>query len=127
VRPIWCAGTSAPKPATYCGWRKPPTCRAVKGSCIYGLTLASYSGAAQLSVARGSALTVTPARSVNRPPVEKEPLARILGQLARIGGNLNQVAQAVNMSTADAAEIPAAVRKVRAMAQVVMEALGRRT
>jgi Bacterial mobilisation protein (MobC) len=73
----------------------------------YGLTLASHSRAAQLSVARGSALTVTPARSVNRPPVEKEALARILGQLRKIGGNLNQVARAVNMSTADAAEIAA--------------------
>ncbi len=92
----------------------------------YGLALASFSRAAQLSVARGQGrLTVTPVRSVRRPSVEKEQLARVLGQLGKIGSNLNQVAKAMHKDGADIADIMEAVAEVRETSRAVMQAMGR--
>jgi hypothetical protein len=82
-----------------------------------GLTLSSY-GRAQM-------LGAPAPRSVRRPPFEKELLAKVLGQLGRIGGNLNQVAKAVNTTGAEEEEVRAVVAEVRAAAQEIMRALGR--
>ncbi len=92
----------------------------------YGLTPASFSRTAQLSVARGEArLSAAPARSVRRPPVEKEQLARVLGQLGKIGSNLNQVAKAANMNKAELAEFMEVLAEVREASRAVMHAMGR--
>ena len=83
-----------------------------------GLTLSSY-GRAQM-------LSALPPRSVRRPPVEKELLAKVLGQLGKAGSNLNQVARAANLGKDEFEEVQAAIAEVRLAAHAVMQALGRR-
>jgi hypothetical protein len=82
-----------------------------------GLTLSSY-GRAQM-------LSALPVRSVRRPPIEKELLARVLGQLGKAGSNLNQVARSANIGKDDREDARAAIAEVRLAAHAVMQALGR--
>ncbi len=82
-----------------------------------GLTLASF-GRAQM-------LGEVAIRSVRRPAVEKELLAKVLGQLGKVGSNLNQVARAANTDGADAAEVRAVLAQIKEAAREVMQALGR--
>lgn len=62
----------------------------------YGVTVGTFTRSAALTAARGEGLSALPVRSVRRPPVEREALARLLGQLGKVGGNLNQLAHAAN-------------------------------
>lgn len=84
-----------------------------------GLTVSSY--------ARAQMLGAPPPRSVRRPPVEKELLARILGQLGKAGSNLNQVARAANLGKEDFDENRLANAEIMLAAQAVIQALGRKT
>ncbi len=86
---------------------------------------ASQAGISRASYQRTQSLAKPNTRSVRRPPIEKELLARVLGQLGKVGGNLNQVARAVNTTGAEAEEISAVIAEVRAAAREVMQALGR--
>jgi hypothetical protein len=65
-------------------------------------------------------------RAVRRPPAERAELARILGQLGKIGSNVNQIAKAIHTtrnlpSWSELAEIKADIATVRA---AVLKALG---
>jgi hypothetical protein len=65
-------------------------------------------------------------RAVRRPPAERAELARILGQLGKIGSNANQIAKAIHTtrnlpSWSELAEIKADIATVRA---AVLKALG---
>jgi len=53
-----------------------------------GLTAGSY--------ARQTLFGAPQPRQVRRPPVERRELARLLGQIGRIGGNVNQLARTAN-------------------------------
>lgn len=66
-------------------------------------------------------------RAVRKPPVEKAELARILGQLGKIGSNVNQIARAVNStrnlpSWSELAEMKEDIARMRA---AVIKALDR--
>ena len=83
-----------------------------------GLTTGSYS--------REILLDAPPPRQVRRPPVERQELARLLGQLGYIGNNLNQIARALN-SGGDLDE-PLFVRAIADLHQLrdaALQALGR--
>lgn len=84
-----------------------------------GLTVASYS--------RLQILGAPPPRSARRPPVEKEMLAKVLGQLGKAGSNLNQVARAANMGEDDLSETQQAVAEIREAAASVQALLRQRT
>jgi len=86
-----------------------------------GLTRPSYIRERSVKRSKGAI------RSTRRPPVERAALAKILGQLGKIGSNLNQVARAVNQNGAEDGEISAAVAEVRAAAIEVMAVMGRQT
>jgi hypothetical protein len=65
-------------------------------------------------------------RAVRRPPIERAELARILGQIGKIGSNVNQIAKAIHTtrnlpSWSELAEIKADIATVRA---AVLKALG---
>jgi hypothetical protein len=65
-------------------------------------------------------------RAVRRPPVERAELARILGQIGKIGSNVNQIAKAIHTtrnlpSWSELAEIKADIATLRA---AVLKALG---
>ena len=65
-------------------------------------------------------------RSVRRPPVERAELARLLGQIGKIGSNVNQIAKALHTtrnlpSWSELAEIKAEIAVMRG---AVLKALG---
>jgi hypothetical protein len=65
-------------------------------------------------------------RAVRRPPAERAELVRILGELGKIGSNVNQIAKAIHTtrnlpSWSELAEIKADIATLRA---AVLKALG---
>lgn len=83
-----------------------------------GLTTASY--------ARETLLGAPPPRQVRRPPVERKELARLLGELGKIGGNLNQLAKATNQGlVVYQNEILVALGGLRVLRDALLKALGR--
>ena len=62
-------------------------------------------------------------RAVRRVPVEKRALAQLLGQLGKAGGNLNQIARALNSGDALPPDIAEAVAEVRTAARAIAAAL----
>jgi Bacterial mobilisation protein (MobC) len=66
-------------------------------------------------------------RAVRRPPVERRELARILGQLGKVGSNVNQLAHAYNRDRIlpGFPELLAIREDVREMRAALMGALGR--
>jgi hypothetical protein len=66
-------------------------------------------------------------RAVRRPSVERADLARLLGELGKIGSNVNQLARAANTSGDMPAvdELAAITADVRVLRDALMKALGR--
>jgi hypothetical protein len=74
---------------------------------------------------RAVALGTPGPRAVKRPPVDRKELARLLGELGRVGNNLNQIARALNVDDRPPlAEIAAALSEFAAMRALVRAALG---
>jgi len=84
-----------------------------------GLTRASYQRVQTLG-------TAPKTRSTRRAPIERELLAKSLGQLGKIGSNLNQLAHAANIDQSDEAKIMAAVAELRDLLPDFLQALGRK-
>lgn len=49
------------------------------------------------SYARQVLLGAPAPRQVRRPPIERRELARLLGEMGHVGGNLNQIARDMNL------------------------------
>jgi Bacterial mobilisation protein (MobC) len=65
-------------------------------------------------------------RQVRRPPVERQELARLLGSLGHVGGNLNQLAHRFNSGLpTDRQEVLEAIRSLNPVRDAVLRALGR--
>jgi hypothetical protein len=66
-------------------------------------------------------------RAVRRPPIERKELARLLGELGKIGSNVNQLARGFNQTGVlpGFPEILAIQRDIREMRAALMKALGR--
>ena len=88
---------------------------------------ASQAGLSRASYQRVQSLAKPKTRSTRRASIERELLAKTLGQLGKAGSNLNQVARAVNTVGADESEVRAVLAEIREAAQEVMRALGRDT
>jgi hypothetical protein len=83
-----------------------------------GLTSGSY--------VRNLTLSAPPPRQVRRPPIERRELARLLGELGHVGGNLNQIAHAMNSGMAvPNREIADALSGLKLVRDAVLAALGR--
>jgi mobilization protein NikA len=83
-----------------------------------GLTSGSY--------ARQAVMGAPVPRQVRRPPVERRELARLLGELGKIGGNLNQLARAANTGVLlYESEIDVALGGLVEVRDAIMKALGR--
>jgi hypothetical protein len=85
---------------------------------------ASRTGLTRASFQRVQSLAKPKTRSTRRAPVERELLAKVLGQLGKIGSNLNQVAHAANLDRAARDDITAAIAELRPMLPLLMKALG---
>ncbi len=83
-----------------------------------GLTTGSY--------ARQAVMCAPVPRQVRRPPVERKELARLLGEVGKIGSNLNQLARATNAGVlVYECEIDGALAGLREVREAIMVALGR--
>ena len=66
-----------------------------------------------------------PPRRSRRPPVDKVELARLLGEIGRLGNNLNQIAHRLNMeSTVELPELKTALADLSILRESVLMALG---
>jgi hypothetical protein len=84
-----------------------------------GLSLGAY--------VRATVLGSAGPRAVKKPTVERELLARLLGEIGKLGGNINQIAHRVN-ATGDkpgAPELHEMRADIAAMRAAVMRALDR--
>ncbi len=87
---------------------------------------AERAGLSRGAYLRAVALGSTRPRAARRPVVEKVELARLLGELGKVGSNLNQLARAANCGVSPAlAELKTAVLAVERAASGIMKALGR--
>jgi hypothetical protein len=87
---------------------------------------ASRAGMTRASYQRVQSLAVPKTRSTRRAPVEKEALAKVLGQLGKIGSNLNQLTHEANIGYMDRAEISATLTEIRGLVPLILSALGRK-
>jgi hypothetical protein len=63
---------------------------------------------------------------VRRPPVERQELTRLLGELGHVGANLNQIAHAANSGfPVVRSELMKALSGLAAVRDAIMSALGR--
>jgi len=75
---------------------------------------------------RAAALGSPGPRAVRRPPVDRQELCRLLGELGRVGNNLNQIARALNVDDRPPlTEITTALTEFSAMRALVHAALGK--
>jgi uncharacterized protein (DUF1778 family) len=87
-------------------------------SSAAGLTVASY--------VRVMALSVPKTKQRRRPSVEVEAVARLLGTVNKVGGNLHQIAKRVNFGeTPVAQEFHEALIGYREMVGAILAAMGR--
>lgn len=78
------------------------------------------------SYIRAKVLASPKTRAVKRPPAHAEQLARLLGQLGKIGGNLNQIAARLNRNEiATRTEISEALEEFKQLRAEIFKALGK--
>ncbi len=87
---------------------------------------ASRAGLTRASYQRVQTLAAPKTRSTRRAPIERELLAKSLGQLGKIGSNLNQLAHAANVNRTQRAQIMTTVAELRDLLPSIFEALGRK-
>jgi len=83
-----------------------------------GLSLGSY--------IRARVLTAPTTRATRTPPVNKVALAKLLGEIGRIGGNVNQIARQLNSGRdpQEVANLQHTLRSLWQMRDAVLMALG---
>jgi hypothetical protein len=87
---------------------------------------AEEAGLASGSYARAILLGAPAPRQVRRPPVERKELARLLGELGKVGSNLNQLARENNEGEPPyKREVLAVLASLLAVRDAVLAALGR--
>jgi hypothetical protein len=87
---------------------------------------AERAGLAAGSYARQTLLGAPAPRQVRRPPVERRELARLLGELGKVGGNINQLARSANQGlTVYHGEILVALGGLKVVRDAILKALGR--
>jgi hypothetical protein len=85
-----------------------------------GLSVASF--------VRVQTLDVPPPRAARRPPIDRTVAAQVLGQLGRIGSNINQIARHFNAgaTTPPPADVAGAMSAVLDMRAACLQAMGRK-
>ena len=88
---------------------------------------ASRAGLTRASFQRVQSLGTPPkTRSTRRAPIERELLAKALGQLGKVGSNLNQLARAANLDRAERVEAMLTIAALRELLPEFLKALGRK-
>jgi hypothetical protein len=87
---------------------------------------ADRSGLTPGSYARQVMLGAPMPRQVRRPPIERRELARLLGEIGHVGGNLNQIARDMNFGRGvDAYELKQELHGLGLVRDAILKALGR--
>src|SRR5882724_7925049 len=88
---------------------------------------ADKAGLAVAAFMRASALGDPGPRAQRRPPADHKALRQILGQIGRIGNNINQIARALNAGERTSLrDLPQALRAYLAIRDKIFEALGKK-
>ncbi len=87
---------------------------------------ASRAGLTPASFQRVQSLAAPKTRSTRRAPVEREMLAKVLGQLGKVGGNINQIARHARLGFGVTSEVEEELAALRALRPLLMVALGRK-
>ena len=103
---------------------------AVRCNAAEYATITTKAESAGLSVGaylRTLAIGTAGPRAMRRPPVERVELARLLGELGKLGSNVNQIARVVNTIGDKRPEhdLAAIAADVQMMRSALMKALGR--
>ncbi len=87
---------------------------------------AERSGLAIGSYAREVLLEAPSPRAVRRPPIERRELGRLLGELGKVGSNLNQIAKSLHTGIlVYEVEIQRELDGLAAVREAILKALGR--
>lgn len=74
---------------------------------------------------KSAVFNLPPPRKSHRPSVDRVELAKLLGQLGRVGNNINQLARTLNMEgSVEIPELTEALKELTDMREAVMIALG---
>ena len=88
---------------------------------------ADKAGLAVAAFMRAAALGDAGPRAQRRPPADHKALRQILGQLGKIGSNINQIAHSLNKGEqARVPELKDALRAYIAIRDAIFEALGKK-
>jgi hypothetical protein len=87
---------------------------------------ASRAGLTRASFQRVQSLAAPKTRSTRRAPIERETGAKILGQLGKIGSNMNQIAHSAHLGLSVEAQLTGALAELRSTLPIMLDALGRR-
>lgn len=101
--------------------------RCTAGERVLIDTAAARAGLSVGAYLRTLALGKAGPRAKRRPPIERTELARLLGELGKVGSNLNQIAHAYNSRgrAPELDELAALRRAVERIRDALMAALGR--
>ncbi len=74
---------------------------------------------------KSAVFNLPPPRKSHRPSVDRVELAKLLGQLGRVGNNINQLARTLNAEgSVEIPELTQALKELTDMREAVMIALG---
>jgi len=90
---------------------------------------AAKAGVAVAAMIRQAVLGLPPPRAARRPSVDHQAVGRLLGELGKIGSNLNQIAKHANagreITDGTVADINMVLRDLTELRLVCLQALGR--
>lgn len=87
--------------------------------------MADSSGLSVGSLLRRALFNTPPPRAARQPSVEVQAVARLLGQLGKIGSNINQLAKHANAGRYEENSVELALRDLAELRIVCLQALGK--
>ena len=87
--------------------------------------LADRSGLSVAALIRQSLFNTPPPRAARRPTANHKAIARLIGQLGKIGSNINQLAKHANAGRYQEDSIELAIRDLLELRTACLQALGR--
>jgi hypothetical protein len=88
-------------------------------------TIAEQTGLSLGALLRHALLEVPPPHARHRPSVDHEAVARLLGELGKIGSNVNQLAYYAHLGRFQSNSIDVALRDLMELRLACLQALGR--
>lgn len=88
-------------------------------------SIASRAGISLAALIRHALFNTPPPRAARRPTIEHQRVAQLLGELGKIGSNINQLAKHANAGRYQPDSVELAMRALLELRTACMEALGR--